>query len=359
MYIQKVKLKNFRNYINEEIDLDENLNIFIGNNAQGKTNIIESIYLSAIGKSFRTNYDEEMINFQNDNFSIDIEYIKNDRQNSVNIFLEKDKRKLVKINGIKIDKLSQILGNVNVILFSPDELKVIKQSPSVRRKFFDISISQIKPMYLHYLLEYNKILVQRNNLLKQLRTNQSLIQTIDIWNEKLVETGMKVMEMRHKYIDNISKILPDRHKTISDNKEKLELKYVPNCETKEVFYDKLSKYLKYDIERGYTSNGIHKDDYMFYINDIELSKFGSQGQQRSGILSYKLAEIDNMYEEFGEYPILLLDDVTSELDNDRINKLLENLKRYQTIITCTDIDNFKILDKYKVFNVKEGIVKEV
>lgn len=359
MYIQKIKLENFRNYDKQELDINEGLNIFIGDNAQGKTNVIESIYLSSIGKSFRTNKDNELIKFDKEYFNIDIEYFKNSRENSINIFLENSKSKIVKLNGIKIDKLSQMVGNINVILFSPDELKIIKQSPSIRRKFFDISISQVKPIYLYYILQYNKILIQRNNLLKQLSKNRSLIDTIDIWNEKLIETGIKIIEIRKEYIQKISPILKEKHKQLSEDMEDVYLKYLPNCEDEKSFRDKLHKNLQYDIDRGYTNNGPHKDDYCFYINEIDLSKFGSQGQQRSAILSYKLAEIDNLYEEFGEYPILLLDDVTSELDKNRITRLLDNLKMHQTIITCTDIDNFKLLSDYKLFVVKEGKVEEV
>ena len=359
MYIQKIKLENFRNYDKQELEINEGLNIFIGDNAQGKTNVIESIYLSSIGKSFRTNKDNELIKFDKEYFNIDIEYFKNNRDNSINIFLEDNKSKIVKLNGIKIDKLSQMVGNINVILFSPDELKIIKQSPSIRRKFFDISISQVKPIYLYYMLQYNKILTQRNNLLKQLSKNRSLLDTIDIWNEKLVEIGIKIIDIRKEYIQKISPILKDKHKQLSEDMEDVYLKYLPNCEDEQSFREKLSRNLQYDIDRGYTNNGPHKDDYCFYINDIDLSKFGSQGQQRSAILSYKLAEIDNLYEEFGEYPILLLDDVTSELDKNRITRLLDNLKMHQTIITCTDIDNFKLLSDYKLFVVKEGKVEEV
>lgn len=359
MYIQKIKLENFRNYDKQELEINEGLNIFIGDNAQGKTNVIESIYLASIGKSFRTNKDNELIKFDKEYFNIDIEYFKNNRNNDINIFLENNRSKIVKLNEIKIDKLSQMVGNINVILFSPDELKVIKQSPSIRRKFFDISISQVKPIYLYYMLQYNKILTQRNNLLKQLSKNRNLLDTIDIWNEKLIETGIKIIDIRKEYIQKISTILKDKHKQLSENMEEVYLEYLPNCENQESFREKLHKNLQYDIDRGYTNNGPHKDDYCFYINDIDLSKFGSQGQQRSAILSYKLAEIDNLYDEFGEYPILLLDDVTSELDKNRITRLLDNLKKHQTIITCTDIDNFKLLSDYKLFVVKDGKVEEV
>ncbi len=359
MYIQKIKLENFRNYDRQELEINKGLNIFIGDNAQGKTNVIESIYLSSIGKSFRTNKDYELIKFDKDYFNIDIQYFKNDRENNINILLENNKNKIVKVNQIKIDKLSQMIGNINVILFSPDELKIVKQSPSIRRRFFDISISQVKTIYLYYMLQYNKILNQRNNLLKQISKNRSLLDTIDIWNEKLIEVGLKIIDIRKEYIDKISKILKDKHMQLSEEKEELNLRYIPNCENKEMFKEKLEKNLQYDIDRGYTNNGPHKDDYCFYINSLDLSKFGSQGQQRSSILSYKLAEIDNLYDEFGEYPILLLDDVASELDNNRISRLLDNLKTHQTIITCTDIDNFKLLSDYKLFVVKNGEVEEV
>lgn len=359
MYISKIILENFRNYDKLELNIAEGLNIFIGNNAQGKTNVIESIYVSSIGKSFRTNIDREMIKMNELNSKIKIEYFKNDKVNMIDIIFEQEKTKQVKLNGIKLDKLSQVVGNVQTVLFSPDELQVLKQLPGVRRKFFDISISQTKPMYLYYILEYNKILKQRNALLKQMKYDRSLIDTIDIWNIKLINAGILLIENRTRYVEKINKKITKRHLYISDNKEELILKYIPNCEDKENFEKKLKDSLEADIQNGYTGYGPHKDDYSFYINGILLNKFGSQGQQRSGILSYKLAEIDNLYEEYGEKPVLLLDDVTSELDKNRIEKLLQNFEGYQTIITCTDIENFKVLSGYKLYNVENGKVTEV
>ena len=356
MYISKINLENFRNYEKQELNIDKGLNIFIGNNAQGKTNIIESIYVSSIGKSFRANIDREMIRMDNSNAKVHIEYMKADRENSIDILFDDQKTKQVKLNGIKLDKLSQVVGNIQTVLFSPDELQVLKQLPGVRRKFFDISISQIKPMYVYHILEYNKVLKQRNALLKQMKFDRSLIDTIDIWDEKLVNAGYVLIENRQKYVDKINLKITDRHLYISDNKEHLVLKYLPSVSSKEEFINKLKKGLQMDIQNGYTGGGPHKDDYAFYINDILLNKFGSQGQQRSGILSYKLAEIDNLYEEYKEKPILLLDDVTSELDKNRIEKLLKNIQGYQTIITCTDIDNFRVLTGYKVFSVNAGNV---
>ncbi len=359
MYISKIGLENFRNYEKQELNIAEGLNIFIGNNAQGKTNVIESIYVSSIGKSFRTNIDREMIKMNMPNGKVQIEYFKNDKNNKIDILFEQEKTKQVKLNGIKLDKLSQVVGNVQTVLFSPDELQVLKQLPGVRRKFFDISISQTKPMYVYYILEYNKVLKQRNALLKQIKYDRSLIDTIDIWDEKLVNAGMLLINNRTKYVEKINEKITKRHLYISDNKEELILKYIPSCKDKTIFERKLKDNLDIDIQNGYTGYGPHKDDYSFYINGILLNKFGSQGQQRSGILSYKLAEIDNLYEEYGEKPILLLDDVTSELDKNRIEKLLENIAGYQTIITCTDIENFKVLSGYKLFNVESGKVMEV
>lgn len=359
MHIEKIELINFRNYINQEVKLDSKLNIFIGNNAQGKTNVIESIYLSSLAKSFRTNSDEDMIKLDENNFKICLEYLKKDRKNKMEITLEKGNRKQVKINGCKLSKLSEMVGNVNIVLFSPDELKIIKQSPSIRRKFFDISITQIKPMYVHFVLQYNKILMQRNNLLKQARTNRSLLDTIDIWNEKLIEVGIKIINARRDYIDSIDNILKEKHNILSEDKENVKLEYVANVMNEDEFRKRLDKSIETDLQKGYTNYGPHKDDYIFYINDVELSKFGSQGQQRSAVLSYKLTEIEKIYNEFDEYPILLLDDVTSELDKNRISKLLDNLDKHQTIITCTDIENFELLSEYKLFEVENGNIKEV
>lgn len=334
MYIEKIKLSNFRNYLEQEIKLDKNINIFYGNNAQGKTNIIEAIYLSAIGKSCRTNKDKELINI-NKSFAIDeIKYSKKDREGTIKVEIS-DKKK-ISVNGIKAKKMSEVLGNINIVLFTPDDIDIFKEGPSRRRKILDVMISQLRPNYLYNLNMYNKVLEQRNNYLKQIKFENKPEDMLGIWEEKLADYAEIIYSYRKEFVERIKEKIVDIHKKITDNKEILKIEYVSNFLNKENFIEALEGHRRIDIIKGFTGKGVHRDDLKLYINDEEIEIYGSQGQRRSTILSIKLSELEIIKEEIEEMPILLLDDFMSELDKERREKFLEDVKDTQIIITCTD-----------------------
>ena len=352
MWIKKLNLKNFRNYKNQEINFCKNINIFYGENAQGKTNIIEAIYMSSIGKSFRTNKDIETIMLNKDNSLIECFFEKEDRDGKIKI--EINKKKNIFINGIKIKKLSELLGNINIVIFTPDDIEILKGGPQNRRRFLDIMISQLKPNYIYNLNMYLKTLEQRNNYLRQIREEQKDEKMLEIWDEKLAEYAIKIYKYRKEYINNIDNKIKNIHKEITNNKEEIKIEYISECQEKEKYINLLKQRRKLDIIKGYTTKGIHRDDFKIFINNKELSIYGSQGQHRTAILSLKISELQIIKDEIGEYPILLLDDFMSELDNNRRKNLLKYMKDAQVIITCTeklDIDSLNYLE-YKVENGK-------
>ena len=355
MFIKEIYLKNFRNYEEQKIELNENVNVFYGNNAQGKTNVLEALYFCALGRSFRTHKESELINFKDSFSNINVNYQKNDRDNSIEISLNKKNSKVIKFNGIKLNKNSELVGHINLVIFSPDDIMILKQGPALRRKFLDILISQLKPKYLHELNEYNKILEQRNAMLKSKR-----IETIDIWNEQLAIQTEKIHNYRKEYIDKIQEKLKIIHPGLTDNKETIEIKYKTRFKDKESFIKILEENKTLDMLRGYTSEGAHREDFEISINNKSLNLYGSQGQHRTAVLALKIAELNIIKEEIGENPVLLLDDVTSELDEHRVMSIFEVVKDYQVLITCTDINSILKYDcltkNIKLYNINNGHV---
>lgn len=353
MWISKIKINNFRNYNNEEIKLNKNINIFYGENAQGKTNIIEAIFLGSIGKSFRTNKEKELIKFNEDNCDIELNYEKSDRDGKIKINI--GNKKNIFINGIKIKKLSELLGNINVVIFTPDDINILKGGPQNRRKFLDIMISQIRPKYMHVYNSYLKTLEERNNYLKNIENQKQDL--LDIWDERLAEYGYQVYKYRKEFIDKINNKIKSIHKNITNNKEEINIEYISNCEDKNKFMELLKLRKKLDIIKGFTTKGIHRDDFTIFINNIPVNIYGSQGQHRTAVLSLKLAELQVIYDEIGENPILLLDDFMSELDESRRKSFLEHIKDTQVIITCTD--RFELENsECEIFNVVNGNIKK-
>ena len=353
MRIKKIKIKNFRNYEIEEINLEKNINIFYGQNAQGKTNIIESIFLCSLGKSFRTKKDKEMIKLNEQNALVEVEYEKSDRDGKIKI--EIGNKKNIYLNGIKIKKLSELLGNLNIVIFTPDDINILKGGPQNRRRFLDIMISQLRPNYMHILNLYIKTMEQRNNYLRQIKEEHKDENLLEIWDEKLAEYAIKIYEYRKEFIEKIIKKLDIIHKNITNGEEQIELEYVTECDSKEKYLKLLKERRKLDIIKGFTTKGVHRDDFMIYINKKDIKIFGSQGQNRTAMLSLKLAELQVIYDEIGEYPILLLDDFMSELDKTRRKNFLENIEGTQVIITGTeklDIENLEYLE----YNVSNGKV---
>ncbi len=347
------KIKNFRNYNQEEINLEKNINIFYGKNAQGKTNIIEAIFLCSLGKSFRAKKDNEMIKLNEKNAIVEIEYEKSDRDGKIKI--EIGNKKNIYLNGIKIKKLSELLGNLNIVIFTPDDINILKGGPQNRRRFLDIMISQLRPNYMHILNLYLKTIEQRNKYLRQIKEEHKDENLLEIWDEKLAEYAVKIYEYRKEFIEKIIKKINIIHKNITNGEEQIELEYITECDNKEKYLQLLKERRKLDIIKGFTTKGIHRDDFVIYINKKEIKIFGSQGQNRTAMLSLKLAELQVIYDEIGEYPILLLDDFMSELDRTRRKNFLENIEGTQVIITGTeklDIENLKYLE----YNVSNGKV---
>ena len=353
MWIKNIKIKNFRNYKQEEIKLEKNINIFYGKNAQGKTNIIEAIFLCSLGKSFRAKKDNEMIKLNEQNAIVEIEYEKSDRDGKIKI--EIGNKKNIYLNGIKIKKLSELLGNLNIVIFTPDDIGILKGGPQNRRRFLDIMISQLRPNYMHVLNLYLKTIEQRNNYLRQIKEEHKDENLLEIWDEKLAEYAIKIYEYRKEFIEKIIKKINIIHQNITNGEEEIELEYITECDDKEKYLELLKQRRKLDIIKGFTTKGIHRDDFMIYINKKEIKIFGSQGQNRTAMLSLKLAELQVIYDEIGEYPILLLDDFMSELDKTRRKNFLENIEGTQVIITGTeklDIENLEYLE----YNVSNGKV---
>ena len=354
MFIEKIKLENFRNYDLQEIEFDKNVNIIYGDNAQGKTNILEAIFICSLGKSFRTNREKELIKKEKFYSKIEMLSSKEDRKVKINFELQ-DKKKFY-INDIQIKKTSDILGKNYVVLFTPEDISILKNEPSKRRRFLNIMISQLRPMYVHLISDYNKIIEQRNFYLKQIKYDGKPKENLQIWDEQLVKLGTKIYEYRKEFIEKINKKIYDIHLKTTENKEQIEIKYLSNVGKN--YLENLKKNQENDIQKGYTEIGIHRDDFEIYINKNKISIYGSQGQRRTTIISLKLAEAEVIFEEIGERPVILLDDFMSELDKKRIQGLFENIKENQVIITCTD--SFKINNsKYKLYKVNNAEVESV
>ncbi|MGN1333968.1 MAG: DNA replication/repair protein RecF [Anaerovoracaceae bacterium] len=360
MYIKNIKLKDFRNYENIELNFNSKINFILGRNAQGKTNLLEAIYITSIGKSFRTNRDSEMISFNKEFSRVYAEIYKDESESSVEIIIDRKGKKFAKLDGVKIKKASELLKNVYIVIFSPEDLKIVKDEPEKRRKFIDRELCQIKPAYYDNIYNYKKVLLQKNTYLKEKKIEPSIV---DIWDLQLAKYGAGVMLERNKFIEKLNTISSEIYDNITAGKEKLTLNYDPNVklfndfgQQEEYLYETLKKFRENDLRQGNTSKGPHKDDIEFYINGINARNFGSQGQQRTCALSLKLAEIGIIEEETGEKPILLLDDVMSELDIQRQEFLIKSLNDIQIFITTTEIPD-KILEKFpekKTFIVKNG-----
>jgi DNA replication and repair protein RecF len=329
MYIKDIYLKNFRNYREQKIELNPSANVFYGNNAQGKTNILEAIFFSAFGKSFRTSKEKQVIMKEKDFFKIHTEFQKKDREGNVDIFLGDDKS--ISVNGVKLNKLSELLGNINIVIFSPEDINLLKDESAVRRKFLDMMISQLRKNYIYNLNNYKKNLEQKNNYLKSRNISDDML---DVYDEKLAEYSENVYQYRNEFIEKIKEKIKEIHSNITD--EDISIVYKTDCESKEKCLEKLKKNREKDKYRGFSSVGCHRDDFKILINGDEVDIYGSQGQNRTAILSLKMAELEVINDEIGEYPILLLDDFMSELDQERITNFLKSINNIQVIITCTE-----------------------
>ena len=356
MIVKKIELENFRNYKSLDLELDPRKNILYGNNAQGKTNVLEAIYICSTTKSHRSNKDVEIIRFDEKEAHIKLFLEKKEKEYRIDVHLRKNKTKGIAVNGIPIKRASELFGIFNVIFFAPEDLNIIKNGPSERRRFMDLELCQLDKMYVHNLINYNKVLNQRNRLLKEISFDPKLIDTLDVWDEQLVLYGKEIIKKREDFIKQISKIIKPIHEDLTNKEETIKIDYQKNTEIK-TFERNLKKNRSTDLKYKSTSVGPHRDDILFFNKDINIRTYGSQGQKRTIALSLKLAEIELVKKIIKDTPVLLLDDVLSELDSDRQNHLLERLNDIQTIITCTGLDEFVEnsfnIDKiYKVDNAK-------
>lgn len=358
MHVDKMMLKNYRNLKNLELELTPHVNIFYGQNAQGKTNLLESIYFCATGRSHRTSFDRECIAHDMDEAYIKILYTRH-KQDTIEIHLRKNGRKSVAVNNYPVRRIDDLFGCFTVVIFSPEDLSLIKNGPAKRRRFMDMEICQLDPVYLHDLQKYHKVLRQRNQLLKTLNPVKfSYEEQLLPWDMQLAEYGVRIINKREDFIRKISEHTAHIHEKITHGTEILHLKYEKDTMAEmDSYLQVLKKQASKDIRYGNTGNGPHKDDIAMEIDDQDVRIFGSQGQQRTTALSMKLAELELMEAEIGTPPVLLLDDVMSELDKDRQLHMVQYIERCQTILTCTGVeDSIQHLPAGGMFEVCQGTV---
>ena len=365
MIIESLELADFRNYDNLKIDFSSGTNILYGDNAQGKTNILEAIYVSATTKSHKGSKDKEIINFGKEEAHIRTILEKDNAEYRVDMHLRKNKSKGIAIDGQKIKRASDLIGRLNVVFFSPEDLSIIKNGPSERRRFMDMELCQLDHIYLNSLSKYNKLVVERNKVLKDLFEKPENSVLLDVQDKQLCEYGSVIIKAREKFIKELNEIISPIHEKLTGGKELLSVYYEPNV-TFDDFEKKLAASRKKDMYAKQTTIGPHKDDFSFIVkkisepgtDGIDIRKFGSQGQQRTASLSLKLSEIEIVKKSKKDNPVLLLDDVLSELDSNRQNYLLNTIGDIQTIITCTGLDEF-VNNRFeidKLFKVTEGTV---
>ncbi len=386
MYIKRLELKNYRNYSALDLELEKNVNVFVGDNAQGKTNILEAIYYCGFGKSHRTNKDREIIKWNENNSIIKLHVCRKRLDKKIDINILKDGKKAIKINSIKISKISDLIGVFNVVMFSPEDLRIVKESPGVRRRFLDMELCQLDKKYYYNLVQYNKVLHERNSILKSRNMDISMM---DIYDIQLSKFASYIIQKRLYYIEKLNHYGKNIHKDITSSKEDIFFKYISSVKfsgissmneevisseiSKEIgsmvkdnsqeeiasaVLDNLHKSRKNDFERGITGIGVHRDDLSILINGIDAKSFASQGQQRTAVLTMKFSSLDIIQEITGEYPVLLLDDVLSELDFNRKKYILSSISDIQTIITCTGIEDIEtyIKNDSRIFKVKDGTI---
>lgn len=359
MVIEALDLQNYRNYELLSMKFSDKTNILYGDNAQGKTNILEAIYVAGTTKSHRAGKDRELIAFDSEEAHIRMMVRKNNIPHRIDMHLKKTKTKGVAIDGIPIRRAVDLLGIINIVFFSPEDLNIIKSGPAERRRFMDMELCQLDKIYVHNLVNYNKVLIQRNKLFKDIGFNPSLADTLDVWDEQLVSYGNELIKIRRNFVNNLNSIIYDIHGRLSGNREQLTLVYEPSV-NEDDFMRRLIDSRDRDIRQKTTGDGPHRDDISFMLGDMDVRKYGSQGQQRTCALSLKLSEIELVKLVTGDNPVLLLDDVFSELDANRQNYLLDSIDNVQTIVTCTGLDEFINYRFHldKVFYVTDGHVEE-
>ena len=358
MIVKSLKLNQFRNYESLQLSFDKGTNLFYGNNAQGKTNILEAVYLCGTTKSHKGSKDREMIRFGEEEAHIRMAISRSQSAYEIDMHLKKNRTKGVAVNGVPIKKASELFGIVNVIFFSPEDLNIIKNGPAERRRFLDLELCQLNKVYVYDLVQYNRVVVQRNKLLKEMDSDPSLKETLNIWDSQLVRFGSELIRLRTRFVEELNELIREIHFHLSGEREELEIRYEPNV-TPETFEAELSRNRNQELRQRLTLTGPHRDDLNFIVNGADIRKFGSQGQQRTAALSLKLSEIELVKRTVKDYPVLLLDDVLSELDGKRQEHLLSEISHIQTLITCTGLDEFvnSRFQMDKIFKIVEGTVE--
>lgn len=357
MIIKSIELSDYRNYDHLSLEFSPGTNILYGDNAQGKTNILEAIYVSATTKSHKGSKDRDIINFDKEEAHIRTVIEKENVDTRIDMHLRKNKSKGLAIDGQRVKKAADLIGLCNVVFFSPEDLGIIKNGPSERRRFVDMELCQLDSFYFYNLSNYNKIVDQRNTLLKDMYFNPQLRETLNIWDMQLVSYGSKIIERRKLFVEQLNEIIEGIHYSLSGGREKIKIVYEPDVEM-DAFEKKLQENQERDVRSKMTTVGPHRDDFSFLIGDVDIRKFGSQGQQRTAALSLKLSEIELVKKITKDTPILLLDDVLSELDSNRQNYLLNSIGTIQTIITCTGLEEF-VNNRFeidRVYKVTNGTV---
>ena len=356
MFIESIELLNYRNYKQLHMDFHSGTNVLYGDNAQGKTNILEAVYVCSTTKSHKGSKDKEIVRFGEEESHIKMTVRRDGIPYRIDMHLKKNRTKGVAVNGVPIKKASELFGIVNVIFFSPEDLNIIKNGPAERRRFLDLELCQLNKVYVYDLVQYNRVVVQRNKLLKEMDSDPSLKDTLNIWDSQLVRFGSELIRLRTRFVEELNELIREIHFHLSGEKEELEIRYEPNV-TPETFEAELSR--NQELRQRLTLTGPHRDDLNFIVNGADIRKFGSQGQQRTAALSLKLSEIELVKRTVKDYPVLLLDDVLSELDGKRQEHLLSEISHIQTLITCTGLDEFvnSRFQMDKIFKIVEGTVE--
>ncbi len=357
MVIKSISLQNYRNYRELSLEFDSDTNIFYGGNAQGKTNILEAIYVSGTTRSHRNAKDRELIRFMEEEAHICTRIEKQGSLHKIDIHLKKNKTKGIAIDGIPIKKASELFGIIYFVFFSPEDLSIIKNGPSERRRFLDIELCQLDKVYLYNLASYNRVLLQRNRLLKDFSLHPDYQEVLEVLDEQLLQYGKQIIRRRGDFVEELNGMTARIHGQLSGGREQINLRYEASVEEGQ-FATSLRKNRDRDIRLKTTGTGPHRDDLSFLVDGVDIRRFGSQGQQRTAALSLKLSEIELVKQTIQDTPVLLLDDVLSELDGNRQNYLLNSIQNIQTFITCTGLDEF-INHRFsinRVFWVEGGVV---
>ena len=357
MYITEVSLQNFRNLAQLKIEPSEGINVIYGSNAQGKTNFLESLYFCAMGRSLRGKSDQQLIRFDEEESHIRMLVQRKQRYDRIDVHLKKDEKKGIAVNGLPVRKLGDLFGTLYAVIFSPEDLSLVKDGPGERRRFLDMELCQLSKVYYYDLQQYYRILKQRNNLLKEIQKKPALQETLFVWDDQLAEYGERIIAARKRFLIRLDEIAAEKLSQLTGGRDHLQTIYKPNCE-EGMLAEKLQKNIDRDIYFGSTQSGPHKDDILFSIDGREVKVYGSQGQQRTPALAARLAEIDLIREETGEEPVLLLDDVFSELDENRQKYLLKSIEGLQAFVTCTGIEDSvrKYISKDNLFYVEDGVI---